>query len=72
MQCNCMMGLFPDIKRAWLTIDSDIYVWIYEDGYVDFVNFYYYTLFGVGVEHLIALLTSQRFQIPLTPRMFPV
>ena len=26
----------------------------------------------VGVEHLIALLTPQRFQIPLTPRMFPV
>ena len=26
----------------------------------------------VGVEHLIAFLTPQRFQIPLTPRMFPV
>ena len=26
----------------------------------------------VGVEHLIALLTHQCFQIPLTPRMFPV
>ena len=26
----------------------------------------------VGVEHLIALLTSQCFQIPLTPRMFNV
>ncbi|KAJ8305762.1 hypothetical protein KUTeg_016307 [Tegillarca granosa] len=32
MQCNCMMGLFPDIERAWLTIDSDIFVWKYEDG----------------------------------------
>ncbi|CAG2238962.1 NUP155 [Mytilus edulis] len=32
MQCNCMMGLFPDISRAWLTIDSDIFVWKYEDG----------------------------------------
>lgn len=32
MQCNCMMGLFPEINRAWLTIDSDIYVWVYEDG----------------------------------------
>lgn len=21
-----MMGLFPEIDRAWLTIDSDIYV----------------------------------------------
>ena len=32
MQCNCMMGLFPEISRAWLTIDSDIFVWNYEDG----------------------------------------
>ncbi|PFX30165.1 Nuclear pore complex protein Nup155 [Stylophora pistillata] len=32
MQCNCMMGLFPEIRRAWLTIDSNIYVWNYEDG----------------------------------------
>ena len=26
----------------------------------------------IGVEHLIELLTSQYFQIPLMPRMFPV
>ncbi|XP_076462327.1 nuclear pore complex protein Nup155-like isoform X2 [Babylonia areolata] len=32
MQCNCMMGLFPEIQRAFLTIDSDIFVWKYEDG----------------------------------------
>ncbi|XP_019645345.1 PREDICTED: nuclear pore complex protein Nup155-like isoform X1 [Branchiostoma belcheri] len=32
MQCNCMMGVFPEISRAWLTIDSDIFVWNYEDG----------------------------------------
>ncbi|XP_067928624.1 nuclear pore complex protein Nup155-like [Watersipora subatra] len=32
MQCNCMMGLFPEISRAWLTIDSDIFVWNYENG----------------------------------------
>ncbi|XP_077981190.1 nuclear pore complex protein Nup155-like [Glandiceps talaboti] len=32
MQCNCMMGIFPEIGRAWLTIDSDIFVWNYEDG----------------------------------------
>ncbi|XP_074610935.1 nuclear pore complex protein Nup155-like [Acropora palmata] len=32
MQCNCMMGLFSEIRRAWLTIDSDIFVWNYEDG----------------------------------------
>ncbi|KAH9488744.1 hypothetical protein Btru_059325, partial [Bulinus truncatus] len=32
MQCNCMMGLFPEIERAWLTVDSDIFIWKYEDG----------------------------------------
>lgn len=32
MQCNCSMGLFTGLDRAWLTIDSDIYVWRYEDG----------------------------------------
>jgi nuclear pore complex protein Nup155 len=32
MQCNCMIGLFPELERAWLTIDSDIYVWRFSDG----------------------------------------
>ena len=32
MQCNCMLGLFPEINRAWLTIDSDVYVWNYQTG----------------------------------------
>jgi nuclear pore complex protein Nup155 len=32
MQCNCSMGVFPEVERAWLTIDSDIYVWRYSDG----------------------------------------
>lgn len=29
-----MMGLFPEIERAWLTVDSDIFVWKYDDGLV--------------------------------------
>ncbi|XP_037068841.1 nuclear pore complex protein Nup155-like [Pollicipes pollicipes] len=32
LQCNCMMGLFPELNRAWLTIDNDIYVWLFESG----------------------------------------
>ncbi|KAF5299489.1 hypothetical protein FQR65_LT01071 [Abscondita terminalis] len=32
IQCHSMMGLFTEINRAWLTVDSDIYVWTYEDG----------------------------------------
>ena len=31
MQSYCMMGIFPTIQRAWLSIDSDIYVWTYEN-----------------------------------------
>lgn len=23
-------GLFPDIHRAWMTIDSDLYLWSYD------------------------------------------
>ncbi|TMW43760.1 hypothetical protein DOY81_011160 [Sarcophaga bullata] len=30
IKCHCMMGLFPEIGRAWLTIDSEIYIWTYE------------------------------------------
>ncbi|XP_065180530.1 nuclear pore complex protein Nup155-like [Sycon ciliatum] len=32
MQCSCLMGLFTDIGRAFLTIDSTIFVWNYSDG----------------------------------------
>lgn len=32
LQCNCAMGLLPEVRRAWLTIDSTIYMWNYEDG----------------------------------------
>lgn len=31
LQCHCMMGLFAEIHRAWLTIDTDIYMWTYEE-----------------------------------------
>ncbi|XP_050292883.1 nuclear pore complex protein Nup155 [Anthonomus grandis grandis] len=42
IQCHCMMGLFPEINRAWLTVDSDIYIWTYEENtdlaYFDGIN----------------------------------
>lgn len=45
-----MMGLFTKINRAWLTIDSDIYLWTYEDGgdvaYFDGLN---ETIVSVGL-----------------------
>ncbi|XP_058794102.1 nuclear pore complex protein Nup155 isoform X2 [Phymastichus coffea] len=50
MQCHCMMGLFTDISKAWLTIDSDIYVWSYENesdvAYFDGLN---ETIISVGL-----------------------
>ncbi|CAL4122100.1 unnamed protein product, partial [Meganyctiphanes norvegica] len=70
MQCNCMMGLFPDISRAWLTIDSDIYVWLYEDGSdLAYFDGLHETILSVGlvkprpgvfkqyIEHLLVLTT---------------
>lgn len=32
MQCHCLMGVFPEISRVWLAIDSNIYVWAFENG----------------------------------------
>lgn len=32
MQTCCQMGLFPEIGRAWLSVDSDLFVWRYETG----------------------------------------
>uniref|UniRef100_A0A0A9XMF7 Nuclear pore complex protein Nup155 n=1 Tax=Lygus hesperus TaxID=30085 RepID=A0A0A9XMF7_LYGHE len=29
---NTLMGLFPEISRSWLAIDSDIYIWNFETG----------------------------------------
>jgi nuclear pore complex protein Nup155 len=71
IQCHCMMGLFPEIKRAWLTVDSDIYVWSYEDNsdlaYFDGLN---ETILSVGlvkpkpgvfhafIKHLLVLTTA--------------
>jgi len=71
MQANCMIGLFPEIDRAWLTIDSDIYVWRFEDcqdlAYFDGLSD---TILSVGlltpkpdifkasVKHLLCLTTA--------------
>jgi len=27
------MGLFPEIERAWITVDHRLFLWDYEDGY---------------------------------------
>lgn len=30
-QSICTLGLLPEIGRAYMTIDADLYVWNYED-----------------------------------------
>eukprot|EP00698_Gefionella_okellyi_P004934 TRINITY_DN14557_c0_g1_i1.p1 TRINITY_DN14557_c0_g1~~TRINITY_DN14557_c0_g1_i1.p1 ORF type:complete len:1315 (+),score=335.24 TRINITY_DN14557_c0_g1_i1:93-4037(+) len=32
LECKCFMGLFPEINRAWVTIDNKIFLWNYNDG----------------------------------------
>ena len=32
VQQNCEMGIFTEIKRAWLTVDSTLYLWSYDNG----------------------------------------
>jgi len=34
LEYKCFMGLFPEIGRAWLTIDNRLFLWNYEDGFV--------------------------------------
>ncbi|CAL8074629.1 unnamed protein product [Orchesella dallaii] len=29
---TCKMGVFPEIYRAWMTIESDLYLWDFRDG----------------------------------------
>ncbi|KAF1434426.1 hypothetical protein FQV22_0004963, partial [Spheniscus magellanicus] len=70
MQCNCMMGVFSEISRAWLTIDSDIFMWNYEDrGDLAYFDGLSETILAVGlvkpkggifqphVQHLLVLAT---------------
>jgi len=38
VQQNSEIGLFSEIQRAWLTVDSSLYLWSYGDG--DGVTYY--------------------------------
>lgn len=31
MQHNCALGVFPEISRAWLSVDSSIFFWAYDN-----------------------------------------
>ncbi|KAJ3029742.1 UNVERIFIED_CONTAM: hypothetical protein HDU68_011259 [Siphonaria sp. JEL0065] len=30
LQCRCFLGLFPEIHRAWITIDHQLFLWNYD------------------------------------------
>lgn len=30
-ECDCRMGIFPEINRAWFTIDNSFYLWDYNN-----------------------------------------
>ena len=32
LTCSCFMGLFPEIRRAWVTVDNKLFLWNYEEG----------------------------------------
>lgn len=32
MEHNCELGLFTEISRAWLSVDSNIFLWAYDNG----------------------------------------
>ena len=32
VQRKCLMGIFPDIQRAWLSLDNQFFLWNYENG----------------------------------------
>ncbi|KAK0400268.1 hypothetical protein QR680_003432 [Steinernema hermaphroditum] len=32
MRSHCGMGIFPELSRAWMTIDSDLFIWSYDSG----------------------------------------
>ncbi|KAA1107059.1 hypothetical protein PGT21_000845 [Puccinia graminis f. sp. tritici] len=37
-QHRCLMGIFPQIQRAWFTVDNRLFLWDYRDGN-DFASF---------------------------------
>ncbi|KAJ1945809.1 hypothetical protein GGF37_001512, partial [Kickxella alabastrina] len=38
LECRCFMGLFPEIQRAWITVDHRLFLWNYQDE-TDFYSF---------------------------------
>lgn len=39
IHCHSMMGTFAEIRRAWLVVDSDLFLWDFEYGSV-FLHFF--------------------------------
>jgi nuclear pore complex protein Nup155 len=76
MQSSCDMGLFPEINRAWLTIDSNLFLWAYDNGQdIAFYDRITETIIGVGlikpkkglfkehITYLLCLTTAEEIQL---------
>jgi nuclear pore complex protein Nup155 len=76
MQQNCDMGLFPEIGRAWLTIDSNIILWAYDNAQdIAFYDRLTETIVAVGlvspksgvfkdhITHIMCLATTIEIQL---------
>jgi len=54
VECEMFMGLFPEINRAWISIDNKLFLWNYYEG----EDFYVYT----GIDQLIVSVGLARPQ----------
>lgn len=76
MQHNCALGIFPEINRAWLSIDSSIYFWAYDNASdVAYYNGLDQTILSVNlfkprpnvfkshIKYLLCLVTAQEITL---------
>ncbi|BFZ64082.1 hypothetical protein YB2330_005220 [Saitoella coloradoensis] len=70
------MGLFPEIQRAWMTVDNKLYLWNYMNGedfqsFEDQVHAITYVklvkpkpgLFVAGISHLLVIVTASQISL---------
>lgn len=41
LQCQCVMGLFPEIQRAYITVDHRLFLWDYESFVISSSRYYF-------------------------------
>nr|XP_018906260.1 PREDICTED: nuclear pore complex protein Nup155 [Bemisia tabaci] len=70
VQCQYLMGVFPELSRVWVTVDSDFYIWDYKGADLAFYDGLSETIMCVGlvkpkpnvfkefITHLLVLATT--------------